>query len=75
MSSESVDQQAELTITEYLAELRTRLIRSAAAVAIGFCVCYAFIEPIFAALSRSLEEVVPPGTSLIFTSYPEAFFT
>ncbi len=67
--------QAELSLTEHLAELRTRLIRSIAAVAVGFCVSYAFIEPIFALLSKPLEEVVPPGTSLIFTSYPEAFFT
>ncbi len=69
------DPQAELSLTEHLAELRTRLIRSIAAVAVGFCVAYAFIEPIFAVLSKPLEEVVPPGTSLIFTSYPEAFFT
>ncbi len=69
------DTQKELTLTEHLAELRTRLIRSIIAIVIGFCVCYAFIEPIFALLSKPLEEVVPPGTSLIFTSYPEAFFT
>jgi sec-independent protein translocase protein TatC len=67
--------QAELSLTEHLAELRTRLIRSAAAVAVGFCICYAFIKPIFAFLSLPLKEVLPPGTTLIFTSYPEAFFT
>ncbi len=69
------DPQKELSLTEHLAELRTRLIRSIAAVAVGFCISYAFIEPIFAMLSRPLEKVLPPGTSLIFTSYPEAFFT
>ncbi len=69
------DPHKELSLTEHLAELRTRLIRSIAAVAVGFCISYAFIEPIFAMLSRPLEKVLPPGTSLIFTSYPEAFFT
>ncbi len=69
------DPQKELSLTEHLAELRTRLIRSIAAVAVGFCISYAFIEPIFAMLSRPLAKVLPPGTSLIFTSYPEAFFT
>ncbi len=74
MSFES-DVQKELTLTEHLAELRTRLIRSILAIVAGSCLSYAFIEPIFALLSKPLEEVVPPGTSLIFTSYPEAFFT
>ncbi len=69
------DRDTELSLTEHLAELRTRLIRSIAAVVVGFCIAYAFIEPIFAMLSRPLEKVLPPGTSLIFTSYPEAFFT
>ncbi len=69
------DPHKELSLTEHLAELRTRLIRSIAAVTVGFCISYVFIEPIFAMLSRPLEKVLPPGTSLIFTSYPEAFFT
>ncbi len=68
-------EQKELSLTEHLAELRTRLIRSIIAISIGFCLSYAFIEPIFLILSRPLEEVLPPGSTLIFTSYPEAFFT
>ena len=68
-------EQKELSLTEHLAELRTRLIRSIIAISIGFCISYAFIEPIFLILSRPLEEVLPPGSTLIFTSYPEAFFT
>ncbi len=69
------NEQKELSLTEHLAELRTRLIRSIIAITVGFCISYAFIEPIFLILSRPLEEVLPPGSSLIFTSYPEAFFT
>ncbi len=67
--------QKELTLTEHLAELRQRLIICIIAVALGSVVCYAFIKPIFALLSRPLEAVMPPGTGLIFTSYTEAFFT
>lgn len=65
----------ESSLTEHLAELRRRLIICFIAVFAGFGLCYALIGPIFAMLSRPLEEVLPPGTSLIFTSYPEAFFT
>ncbi len=65
----------EQSLTEHLKELRDRLIRSLVAVVIGFGICYAYIEPIFTLLSRPLVQVLPPGETMIFTSYPEAFFT
>ncbi|MGQ9745843.1 MAG: twin-arginine translocase subunit TatC [Dissulfurimicrobium sp.] len=64
----------ELNLTEHLAELRQRIIVSLIAVAVCSTLSYAFIEPIFAVLARPVEAVLPPGTTLIFTSYPEAFF-
>lgn len=68
-------QDAELSLTEHLRELRDRLIRSLIAVAIGFGICYAVIDKIFVILSRPLVQVLPKGDTMIFTSYPEAFFT
>jgi len=62
-------------LTEHLAELRQRLITCLLALIGGFALCYALIDPIFVLLAEPLEAVVPPGTRLIFTSYPEAFFT
>jgi len=67
--------QNELPLTEHLRELRQRLIRSLVVVSILACLSYAFIDPIFKALSIPLLDVLPEGRSLIFTSYPEAFFT
>ncbi len=64
-----------LSLTEHLAELRQRLIASFVAVVVAACVSYAFIDPIFNLLSGPLVAVLPHGTTLIFTSYPEAFFT
>ncbi|MDA8163187.1 MAG: twin-arginine translocase subunit TatC [Desulfobacteraceae bacterium] len=64
----------ELSLTGHLAELRNRIIVALIAIAAGSALSYAFIEPIFAILARPLEAVLPPGTTLIFTSYPEAFF-
>lgn len=67
------EQQASLW--EHLAELRTRLVRSFIYVMVGFVVCYTFIEPIFAILAQPLIQVLPEGATLIFKSYPAAFFT
>ena len=64
----------ELNLTGHLAELRQRIVVSLVAVAVCSALAYAFIEPIFAVLARPVEAVLPPGTTLIFTSYPEAFF-
>ncbi len=68
-------QERELALTDHLRELRDRLIRSLLAVVVGFVLCYAVIEPIFSFLARPLDQVLPPGTTIVFTSYPEAFFT
>lgn len=67
--------EKELALTEHLRELRDRLIKSLIAVCVGFALCYAVIEPIFSFLAKPLDDILPPGTTLIFTSYPEAFFT
>jgi sec-independent protein translocase protein TatC len=44
------------------------------AVAAGFGVAYAYIDPIGVLLFKPLTDVLPKGTSLIFTSYQEGFF-
>lgn len=69
------NKEAEFGLKDHLAELRTRLVRAMLACTAGFIVCYIFIEPIFNLLSQPLLQVLPHGTTLIFTSYPEAFFT
>ncbi len=68
-------EEKELALTEHLRELRDRLIKSLIAICVGFVLCYAIIEPIFSFLAKPLDDILPPGTTIIFTSYPEAFFT
>jgi sec-independent protein translocase protein TatC len=65
----------EMTFTGHLDELRQRLIRCIIASVIGFLGCYAFAERLFNLLMAPLIEVLPPKSTLIFTSLPEAFFT
>lgn len=61
-------------LTEHLAELRGCLIVSLAAVGLGFGVSYYFIRDIGHWFFKPLFEVLPAESSLIFTSYQEAFF-
>lgn len=70
-TKESFDKQA---LTEHLRDLRSCLIVSLLATSVGFGAAYAFIEHIATWLFKPLTDVLPKGTSLIFTSYQEGFF-
>ena len=61
-------------LTEHLGELRSCLVSSLVAVGLGFCVSYFFIQDIGYWFFKPLFEVLPDSSSLIFTSYQEAFF-
>ena len=71
MAIEDFEQQP---LTEHLAELRHCLIVSLVAVGAGFCVSYYFIQDIGFWFFKPIFEVLPDKSSLIFTSYQEAFF-
>jgi sec-independent protein translocase protein TatC len=51
---------------KYLEELRSRLIKSAGAFVLAFCLCYSFI-------GRLIPKIIAPAGHLIFTSPGEAF--
>ena len=72
--TDQADKFDNQTLTEHLSELRTCLIYAFGAVFAGFCLAYAVIRPIGTWFFKPLTEVLPEGTSLIFTSYQEGFF-
>ncbi|MEZ0328268.1 MAG: twin-arginine translocase subunit TatC [Dissulfuribacterales bacterium] len=72
--STGVKPEQGLPLHEHLNELRQRIIRSLLALAAGFAVAYYFIDPIFDAVARPLKQVLPEGSSIIFTAYSEGFF-
>lgn len=75
MAEHNSDKQFQnQALTEHLRELRSCLILAFGAVFVGFCISYAFIRPLGSWFFRPLTEVLPQGTSLIFTSYQEGFF-
>ena len=66
------DKEAELT--EHLAELRTRIIWSAAGIAVGAIVCWFFYDDLFALLSAPITPHLKRlGTKFLFTGIAQPF--
>jgi sec-independent protein translocase protein TatC len=62
-------------LLDHLIELRTRVIRSLLALAVGFGVCFYFADLILGFLVAPLRDAFPEGEGqLIFTKLPEVFF-
>lgn len=68
-------EQARMSLIEHLQELRTRLIRSLIAIAIGFAVAYLVRKQLFAFLTYPIREVSGDKVMLIGTGVGEAFYT
>jgi sec-independent protein translocase protein TatC len=64
-----------MPLTSHLEELRKRLVRILIAVGIAFLGCFAFKEEIFRIVALPLISVLPPGSHMVYTGLPEAFFT
>jgi len=64
-----------MPLTAHLEELRWRLIKSFAAVTVGFLICYYFAEGLFAFLTHPLLAYQQGPVTLIGTGVVEAFFT
>ena len=50
---------SEMTLTEHLAELRTRLIRAMMGIAVGFAICYGESQRVLDFVLAPLERVLP----------------
>ncbi len=71
------DAEAELpkmSFLDHLEELRKRLIVSIIAVSVGFLLCWAFAENIFAKLQEPLTAFLPKGDKLAYTRLTAPFF-
>jgi len=71
----TLPEEEKKSFSDHLEDLRHCLIVSAIAIAVGFVACYFFKEKLFEILMRPLVASLPPKSTLIFTSLPEAFFT
>jgi len=66
---------AKMPLTQHLEELRWRIVRSLAAVTVGFLACYGFADHLFAFLTQPLMQLHGAPVDLIGTGVAEAFFT
>ncbi len=65
----------QLPLTRHLEELRKALIVAGAAWLVAFLICYGFSEQLFQFISEPVRTALPKGSSLVFISATEPFFT
>lgn len=68
------EDEGRMPFLQHLEELRSRLIRSVLGLCVGFCVCLVFSERLFSVLAKPIIGLLPPDTTLVFTSLPDPFF-
>jgi sec-independent protein translocase protein TatC len=68
------DEGGKMSFLEHLDELRKRLIRSLIGVGIGFVIAVFFLEPMFEFVMLPMQQMLPPGQTLVYTEPGEAFF-
>lgn len=67
--------ETQAPLLDHLIELRGRLLRAIAALAVAFCICLYFAREIFSFLVVPLTAAFPPGEGkLVYTKLYEAFF-
>lgn len=76
MTQEDIE-ASKAPLLEHLIELRARLLKSLAAFAVAFVVCYIFAEDIYGVLLHPYAQAVAgqEGRRMIFTALQETFFT
>ncbi len=67
------DQQ--MPLTTHLEELRRKLIIAAVSWLVAFLACYSFSEKLFDLIAGPVRQALPEGTSLVFITATEPFFT
>ena len=64
-----------MPLTSHLEELRRKLIIASISWLVAFLACYAYAEPLFNLIAGPVRQALPEGTSLVFITATEPFFT
>jgi sec-independent protein translocase protein TatC len=70
------DEEKRMELTEHLAELRSRIIRTILYVTAGASICYFYFKPIYAFLFYPMQRAIEGRADwkIVFTHFPQAFF-
>jgi sec-independent protein translocase protein TatC len=63
----------KMSFLDHLDELRRRIIYALLSVGIGFVIAFFFIDNIFDFVMRPMQQLLPPGGTLVYTDPTEAF--
>ena len=63
----------KMSFLDHLDELRRRIIYAVLSVGIGFVIAFFFIDDIFNFVMRPMQQLLPPGGTLVYTDPTEAF--
>lgn len=61
-----------MSFLDHLEELRTRILRSLIAIAIAFCVCWAFVQRLFEIVALPIQDALQ-GQPMVFTRLTDPF--
>ena len=70
----AADEHGKMSFLDHLDELRRRIVYSLIAVGVGFAVAFYFINDLFNFIMLPMQQLLPPGQTLIYTEPGEAFF-
>jgi sec-independent protein translocase protein TatC len=71
--SQEAEGGGKMSFLEHLDELRKRIIRSLLFIIGGFLICCFFIQQLFDFIMRPMQQLLPPGQTLVYTEPGEAF--
>ena len=71
--ADGADGAGKMSFLDHLDELRRRIVYAVLSVLVGFVISFLFITRIFDFIMRPLQQLLPPGGTLIFTEPSEAF--
>ncbi len=67
------DAGGRMSFLDHLDELRRRIVYGLVSVLAGFVIAFLFIDQIFDFIMRPMQQLLPPGQTLIYTNPTEAF--
>jgi sec-independent protein translocase protein TatC len=73
LDGEENDGAGKMSFLDHLDELRRRIVYTVISILVGFVIAFFFVNELFDFIMRPLQQMLPPGGTLIYTDPTEAF--